>query len=198
MKDEAPERIWVEPTEVYWTDRGYWQISGPYDDEPYAKYVRADLAPVVTVKPLEWVDYPYNGEPVLSMAVCSFGTYFICDDTDDFTGLHLEFITHKNATWYGTVKAEVVCLLDHQHVDEHTPLQAVAQADYERRILSAITARTEADARREALEEALNAIAEAAPKFGPEGPHNSEDYGFNEGFHGAHMEIRALIEKEGG
>lgn len=88
------------------------------------------------VKALEWVDYPINGEPVISMAVTALGTYFICDDVDDFSGLYCNFETHKDATWYGTVKADRQRIVRFEH--DHVTIQAAAQADYDRRILSAL------------------------------------------------------------
>lgn len=80
--------------------------------------------------PVVWDDYPFNGEPVISMAVTALGTYFICDDTDDFTGLYCEFISCKDATWYGTVRAATTVICDHVHTDDHTPIQAAAQAHH--------------------------------------------------------------------
>lgn len=98
----------------------------------------AAMAGVVKVRDLVWDDYPFNGEPVISMAVTQIGTYFICDDVDDFTGLYLEFISHKDATWFGTVSADRSEISHNRCIDDHSPMQAAAQADYERRILSAI------------------------------------------------------------
>ena len=130
------------------------------DDRKAAKMLRelateldALKAQPVKVKALVWKDYPLNGEPVISMSVTEVGTYFICDDTDDFTGLYLEFVGHKDATWYGTVKADCIELSAHNHIDDYSPLQAAAQVDYEQRILSAITTKTEAEVREECIED---------------------------------------------
>lgn len=89
------------------------------------------------VVPLVWVDHPFNGEPVISMAKSPFGTYFICDDTDDFTGLYCKFISHKDATWYGTVTASTVLICDHWHGDDHAPLQHQADTHHVATILAA-------------------------------------------------------------
>jgi len=90
------------------------------------------------VKPLEWEDHPLNGAPVLSQAITQIGTYFICDDTDDFSGFYLELVTHDNAQWWQHVRAITEHLIGNHHDDDLTPLKAAAHADYERRILSAL------------------------------------------------------------
>lgn len=87
------------------------------------------------VKSLEWEDHPLNGEPVLSRAVTPLGTYFICDDTDDFSGYYLDLVTHDNARWWQHVRAITEHLIDGYRDDDIEPLKATAQADYERRIL---------------------------------------------------------------
>jgi Lar family restriction alleviation protein len=115
-----------------------------YDPEQMreAWNTRADAAlaeiGAVRVRPLVWEDYPINGEPVLSMAVTPSGTYFICDDTDDFTGLYCEFISCKGATWYGTVNPFTAVICDHQHVDDLATLKAAANEHNRARILAAI------------------------------------------------------------
>lgn len=107
---------------------------------------QAQTQEAVAVKPLEWEDHPLNGEPVLSSAETQLGTYFICDDVDDFSGAYLDFVTHKDAKWWESVSAKSEQIACHHHDDNIEPLKAAAQADYERRILSAITARPAADA----------------------------------------------------
>lgn len=92
------------------------------------------------VKPLEWEDHPLNGEPVLSRAITKIGTYFICDDVDDFSGAYLTLVTHDNARWWQHVRAVTEHLIENHHDDNIAPLKIAAQADYERRILSALEA----------------------------------------------------------
>ena len=100
-------------------------------------------APVeVKVKPLEW---DRHGEgPVVWKAITALGTYFICDDTDDFTGLYLELVTHQNAQWWGKCDVLVVPIADHLNHPDEAELQAAAQADYESRTLA--TLQTKGDA----------------------------------------------------
>lgn len=88
------------------------------------------------VKPLEWDDYPINGEPVLSMAKAANGTYFICDDTDDFTGLYCEFISCKDQTWFGTVKPSTAVICSNIHDDDTTPLKEAANTHHVAQVLS--------------------------------------------------------------
>lgn len=142
----APERICIwnsSQNEDGSVDHRGWTTSFP-EGHPRA-YIRLDLhdaavrkAREVKVRTLAWEDQPKVEGPVVSMAVCQIGTYFICDDTDDFTGLFCELVAHKNATWFGSVDCSTVEICSHQHTDDHSPLQAAAQADYERRIREAL------------------------------------------------------------
>lgn len=90
------------------------------------------------VQPLQWDDYPINGEPVVSRALIQGGGYFICDDTDDFTGMYCEFISCRDATWYGSVSASTVVICDHQHIDEPSQIKAAADAHHRARIMAAL------------------------------------------------------------
>lgn len=92
----------------------------------------------IKVKALDWSDRPDNDPIVLSRADSLLGTYFICDDTDDFTGLYLELISHDNAKWWQHVRSTSETIRENYHGDDLAPLKATAQADYERRILSAL------------------------------------------------------------
>jgi hypothetical protein len=135
---QAPERIWVEKSiaeegnhgSTAWPER---------EDGSEIEYIRADLSP--DVKPLEWEDYPVVDGPVMSMSVTPIGTYFICDDMDDFSGLYCELVTHQSATWFGSVKPKKHVITQYNHTDDFSPIKAAAQEDYKRRILSALTTR---------------------------------------------------------
>lgn len=91
----------------------------------------------VKVRDLEWEDFPSCNDPVLSKSVTPLGTYFICDDTDDFSGLYLQLIAHDNAKWWQHVRSTCDTIAEHIHGDIE-PIKATAQADYERRILAAL------------------------------------------------------------
>ncbi|MEY1555293.1 hypothetical protein AB3Y40_06625 [Yoonia sp. R2331] len=103
----------------------------------------AELEAGPKVKPLVWEDHPVIDGPVLSMAVCLFGTYFVMDDTDDFSGLYLDLIYHDNARWWQSVRACSETLLERIHEDDFSPLKNAAQADYEARIRAALQENTD-------------------------------------------------------
>lgn len=107
----------------------------------------------VKVKPLEWEDD--NDEEVWTKAVTQIGTYFICEDTDDFTGLYVNLISHDRAKWWQHVRSTCEVIMDHYHGDDVSMLKAAAQADYERRLLSAINTRPEQCVDVEALMRAM-------------------------------------------
>jgi hypothetical protein len=90
------------------------------------------------VKPLVWEDHPADDDAVISKAVALHGTYFIVDDTDDFTGLYLQLISHDNAKWWQSVRSTCETLAENIHDDDLGPIKAAAQADYEARILAAL------------------------------------------------------------
>lgn len=90
------------------------------------------------VKPLVWEDHPADDGAVISKAVALHGTYFIVDDTDDFTGLYLHLISHDNAKWWQHVRSTCQTLAEKIHDEDLGPIKAAAQADYEARILAAI------------------------------------------------------------
>jgi len=90
------------------------------------------------VKPLVWKEHPSDNRPALSKAVTSFGTYFIVDDMDDFSGVYLQFVSHDRAKWWQHVRSTCETIMENYHEDDLAPVKAAAQADYERRILSAL------------------------------------------------------------
>jgi len=90
------------------------------------------------VKPLRWEDHPADDGPVMSKAEALHGTYFIVDDTDDFSGLYVQLISHDKAQWWQHVRSTCETLVENVHSDDLGPLKAAAQADYEARILAAL------------------------------------------------------------
>lgn len=92
-------------------------------DDEFADAIMALLKPADLVWEFDPVrDYEMN------KAITPIGTYFICNDRDDFTGIYVELVSCKNAEWYGSVTAhrvEVASCLD-------TPneAKAAAQAHY--------------------------------------------------------------------
>lgn len=90
-----------------------------------------------TVKKLEWEDYPEDDGPVISKAVTPLGTYFIVDDTDDFTGWYLELISHDNAKWWQHVRSTATHFdVPGHQMDDMEPLKSVAQDDFQKRVLA--------------------------------------------------------------
>jgi len=88
------------------------------------------------VKPLEWEDHPKDA-PVISQAFVQGGGYFICDDTDDFTGAYLEFVSCDNVKWWQHVRSTSVELQGGFHDEDVTPLKAAAQAHHVAQIMAA-------------------------------------------------------------
>ncbi len=123
----APTSIYKRRTPSAFLD------AGDKAREPFliqADAILAALPEIIAdmVEPLEWEEHPENGDPVMAKAVTKFGTYFICDDTDDFSGLYCEFITHQDATWFGTVRAKTELLFQYEHEDDHTNLYHIPNA----------------------------------------------------------------------
>ena len=93
--------------------------------------------------------------------------------------------TSKEAAWDA--------LMNYQQADEEGIMvlvsrQAIHECKDER---DALRAQLQA-ARDEALEDAIDAVVKNAPRFDPEGPATSEEYGESEGFRIAIQTIRAL------
>jgi len=89
------------------------------------------------VMPLEWEDHPLNGEPVLSRALVKGGGYFICDDTDDFTGAYLDFVSCDDVRWWQHVRSTSQQLVGNHRDDDIEPLKAAAQAHYAGQVVEA-------------------------------------------------------------
>ena len=110
-------------------------MAHPTDDElEAAAMLRACKG---RVKPLEWEDHPACDGPVLAKAVTLLGTYFIVDDTDDFSGLYLDLISHDDARWWQSVRATSTHIEEGWRGDVES-LKNKAQTDYEARILSTL------------------------------------------------------------
>lgn len=168
---------------------------GPYEAIGAAKRIReiptppfksghvtsADLAPVVTVKPLEWQE-PSSKNNHIYMAETNFGTYGIHINGGQHQAW-LEALREPFEIWLGEVSGSVF------------DAQTAAQVDYEQRILSAISTRSYANVRREVLEEAMAKVAEEQIKT-----FAGDEYaeGLADGQSNALAKIRDLIEKEGG
>lgn len=123
-----------------------------------AAMLRACKGCAMKVRPLDWEDHPACDGPVLAKAVTLLGTYFIVDDTDDFSGLYLDLISHDDARWWQSVRSTSTHIEEGWHGDVQ-PLKDKAQADYERRILSAL------EPAPDARQEAWNAGIEAAATY---------------------------------
>ena len=112
------------------------------ENEKRLCYAMADAALAeiggVRVVPLEWEDHPADDGPVMSKAEALHGTYFIVDDTDDFSGLYVQLISHDKAQWWQHVRSTCETLVENVHSDDLGPLKAAAQADYEARVLAAL------------------------------------------------------------
>lgn len=138
---EAPERIWIDDERPIGGKMHVFTETFETDMPGCIEYIRKDLTRP-KVKPLEWEDYPVVDGPVLAVAHTMLGTYFICDDADDFSGMYCELVSHQSPTWYGTVKAKTRVITQYQHVDDASPLKDMAQSDFERCLLSALEQET--------------------------------------------------------
>jgi hypothetical protein len=87
---------------------------------------------------LVWTDHPFNGEPVLSMAKVNGGAYFICDDTDDFSGDYLQFVSCDDVRWWQNVRSTCLTIQERFHDDDIAPLKAAANAHHCAQIMAAI------------------------------------------------------------
>ena len=87
---------------------------------------------------IEWKNHKDDDALVQCRADTILGTYFICDDTDDFTGLYLELVSHDKAKWWGSVEPTSETIIEHYPGDDLAPLKIAAQDDYDRRIRSAL------------------------------------------------------------
>lgn len=126
MTNNAPERIWAQATANNNWDE---PIATNIHVDHFVEYTRADLA--VTVKQLEWESIYNLG--TLEQAVTPIGTYTISDDEDKAFGTFVYFhlTPEGDSTRYGLEILES----GPYEVEE---AKAATQADYEKRILSAL------------------------------------------------------------
>lgn len=137
--DKKDREAYYKATSLYFQQRHERAMNRAADDRKAAlQDIAEGLGRGVRVKPLEWEDHPVVDGPVMARAIALHGTYFIVDDTDDFTGLYLELISHDDARWWQNVRSTCNTIIEGYHEDDLTPLKAAAQADYEARILSTL------------------------------------------------------------
>lgn len=115
----APERIWAH---IEQEEDGSHYIEH-LGDEPFGddsvEYIRADLTPKVTVKPLEWRGpFPCNG---FKRGRWTAGEFSIQKKDEEFFRVYRDLVDEKDRIYESLEDAK-----------------AAAQADYERRILSAV------------------------------------------------------------
>ena len=68
-------------------------------------------------KKLDWDMHPCVD--VLAKAECLIGTYFIMDDTDDFTGIYCDLVKIGSAKWWGVGSVQSVPVFDRLRYDTH-------------------------------------------------------------------------------
>lgn len=89
------------------------------------------------MKNLEF-EYVQQDENFVKRADTPFGSYFIIDDTDDFTGWYLDFVSFKELTWFGSGKITSQNLMEHVHEDGTEKLEKAAQTHFEK-LVSEVT-----------------------------------------------------------
>lgn len=71
------------------------------------------------IKPLVWEMHPAEDGHILAKSETIIGTYFICYDNDDFSGLYCDFVSVRDATWFGTGRVISSEVFSGIHYDEH-------------------------------------------------------------------------------
>jgi hypothetical protein len=90
------------------------------------------------IAPLVWEGGTRNKHyDCVEYAETKAGTYFICDDNDDFTGFYCKFVYLGNCTWFGTGKANSRGIEDHHHDDDLSLLKSAANTDHRAIIMAA-------------------------------------------------------------
>ena len=106
------------------------QYKAAWDECVERLKARADLPP--KVKALEWEDSTYSKhEGCREYAETPYGTYFICYDSDDFSGFYCDFVSAKDLTWFGSGSAQSQEIISHHHDDDFTFIKAAVQAHHE-------------------------------------------------------------------
>lgn len=122
-QQNAPDRIWA------WKDKDWdatlWNNHGDprYTPKQAAEYIRADLAQ--QVKPLVW-DVPSTSNNWIHLSDTDFGCY----------GIHIDGGRHR--AWLESSRPPFEIWLGDDDVGSVEAAKAAAQADYERRIRSAL------------------------------------------------------------
>ena len=138
---EAPERIWLDWEGPHGADHSFQLEPYSFDCKSQHQYIRADLAKP-RVKQLEWECYIVsNNKRIIAYSVTPMITYRIAQKffPEMFFSIEIADGAFLSASTLDAAKA-------------------AAQADYERRILSAITTRSAKDVRKEALDEAAKLV----------------------------------------
>lgn len=134
MSNALPDKFMAWHNRPTLDHTGTWATTRYPDDAE--EYVKVAALPGL-VKPLQWEDHPKADGPVLSQAFVQGGGYFICDDTDDFTGAYLEFVSCDDVRWWQHVRSTSVELQGRFHEEDITPLKAAAQAHHVAQIMAA-------------------------------------------------------------
>jgi len=139
----CPERLFLRDDHM--DEIANW-MQADAGDADATEYIRADLArpePAVTVKPLEWEEQ-------------SIGYWFAKDPLGGKLDYYRAHPHRDGGGWRAYLRD-----FDTGIVADESTARAAAQADYERRILSAIQATPAPDTRADALREALSGLYSA-------------------------------------
>jgi hypothetical protein len=115
-------------------------VSGVYDDavgqREAADAIMVSLPDMIA--PLVWQGGTRNKHyDCVEYAETKAGTYFICDDNDDFTGFYCTFVYLANCTWFGTGKANSRGIASRHHDVDLTLLKSAANTDHRATIMAA-------------------------------------------------------------
>jgi len=114
----------------------YWGYTSPMEQQEWMHHAQAAFDALMDAVPdLVWE--LERGCEYVEKAVTQFGTFFIVDDTDDFTGYFVDLVTHKDAKWFGSVTATSIEVVSCVKDDSIKPLKAIANA-YHRELVSEI------------------------------------------------------------
>jgi hypothetical protein len=90
------------------------------------------------VPDLVWEDG--KSDDYIKKAITKFGTYFIHNAEDDFSGPSLDLVTHKDAEWFDFVTAKTIGISENVRVDTVDSLEKLASA-HRRKLVSEIWGR---------------------------------------------------------
>lgn len=151
MTEQAPLEIWVqnehENTEDEWA-YGVWDGRSEYLDYSI-KYIRADQPLAVAVKPLAIAEQ--YAEPIIET---DFGDY-VMHENKRYSDKPVKFLGRGSQPKKFHIKLNGMLIL---HTDNPDDFLRIVQADYERRINEAVTARTEAEVKAEIVNLACDAV----------------------------------------